>query len=66
MANYREGNHEIVIGYLKEFSIRELLDHYALIKEFLKREGIIAYRVVEIYLTRLGFARFQTSGILGS
>ena len=54
MANYREGNHEIVIGYLKEFSIHELLDQFSLIKEYLKREGIIAYHVVEITRDKFG------------
>jgi len=54
MANYREGNHEIVIGNLKDFSIHELLDQFALIKEYLKREGIIAYHVVEITRDKFG------------
>ena len=54
MANYREGNHEIVIGYLKEYSIQELLDQFSLIKEYLKQEGIIAYYVVEITRDKFG------------
>jgi hypothetical protein len=54
LANYREGNHEIIIGYLTEFPIHELLDQFSLIKEHLKREGIIAYHVVEITRDKVG------------
>ena len=55
MANHREGNHEIVIGYLKEYGIQDLLNHFSLIKEHLTNDGIIAYQVAEI--TRDGYGK---------
>jgi len=48
LNNYREANHEIVIGYLREYFIQELLDQFAIIKEHLTSEGIIAYYVAEV------------------
>jgi hypothetical protein len=48
LANPRQANHEIVVGYLKEFFIRELLEQFMLIKERLLEYKIIAYYVVEI------------------
>jgi hypothetical protein len=55
LANCREANHEIVIGYLREYFIQDLLDQFSLIKEYLRNEGIIAYYVSEI--TGNGFGK---------
>ena len=48
LSNCREANHEIVIGYQREYFIQELIDQFVLIKEHLTNEGIIAYCVAEI------------------
>jgi hypothetical protein len=48
LENHREANHEIVIGYRKEFFIKDILKQFSLIKERLEQEGIIAYHIVEI------------------
>ena len=55
MANPREANHEIVIGYLKEHFIKDLIKQFSLIKEHLTQSGIIAYQVAEI--TTNGFGK---------
>jgi len=53
LTNHRQANHEIVIGYLREYFIQDLLDQFSMIKEYLRNEGIIAYYTVEI--TENGF-----------
>jgi len=47
-ANPRTANHEIVIGYLKEFPILEIREQFSRIKEWLRRHRITAYIVTEI------------------
>ena len=48
LSNYRQANHEIVIGYWREFFIQDLLGQFSMIKDYLKQIGIIAYHVAEI------------------
>ena len=48
LANHRQANHEIVIGYQQGFPIQMLLDQLTLIIEYLRKHEIIAYYVVEI------------------
>jgi hypothetical protein len=54
LENHRQANHEIVIGYLKKFFIKDILKQFSVIKDWLQQNGIIAYYVVEITRDRFG------------
>lgn len=48
LANHRQANHKIVIGFLKEYFIWEILAKYKIIKEWLRKQKIVAYIFIEI------------------
>jgi hypothetical protein len=54
LANYREANHILTIGYRHDYFIQELIDQFSLIKEYLQAEGIVAYHVAEITRDNFG------------
>jgi len=46
--NPRRPRHEIIINYLEEFFIQDILEKFRWIKERLEEHGVVAYSVVEI------------------